>query len=420
MKTAIQQSSRPASFASIAILTLSTLCFMATPNLTAATPPVKQPNTGAPTAIPAPTESKELTDEAVRAPRRSRFMDILRGRKAKVAAAEPVAATDMLHWERLPNLPDPVGFAGPFAGTSHGALIVAGGANFPDKLPWEGGTKTWHESIFVLEHPTGKWMVPARLPRKLAYGVSVNTPAGVLCIGGGDANRHYREVFLLEWLDGQLRRTALAPLPKPCALSCGARWENTVYVAGGIETPNSTTALHTFWALDLSQPKTKWRELPPWPGPERMLAVAGAQDGSFFLFSGTSLHAGPDGKPARTYLQDAYRYTQRKGWQQIADLPRPAVAAPTPAPVVGQSQLLVLSGDDGSKVGFEPSQHPGFPASVLAYNIKSNAWSVAGAMTAPCVTVPTALWQKRIVIPNGEVRPGIRTPEVWWGWPAER
>jgi solute:Na+ symporter, SSS family len=44
-------------------------------------------------------------------------------------------------WERLPSLPDKEGFAGPFAGTSRGVLLVAGGANFPEKKPREGGKK---------------------------------------------------------------------------------------------------------------------------------------------------------------------------------------------------------------------------------------------------------------------------------------
>ncbi|MGB0741144.1 MAG: hypothetical protein ACPGXX_13810, partial [Planctomycetaceae bacterium] len=37
----------------------------------------------------------------------------------------------MLTWQELPELPDDLGVAGPFAGVHNDALIVAGGANFP-------------------------------------------------------------------------------------------------------------------------------------------------------------------------------------------------------------------------------------------------------------------------------------------------
>ena len=42
-------------------------------------------------------------------------------------------------WRELPPLPDAHGFAGAYAGVSGGNLIVAGGANFPDGAPGDGG-----------------------------------------------------------------------------------------------------------------------------------------------------------------------------------------------------------------------------------------------------------------------------------------
>ena len=107
-------------------------------------------------------------------------------------------------------LPDPIGFAGPFAGTSGGALIVAGGANFPDKMPWEGGRKVWYDTAFVLDRTNGQWRSALKLPRPLGYGVSVTTPDGVLCIGGSDATQHVRDVFLLRWRAGELKCSAAA------------------------------------------------------------------------------------------------------------------------------------------------------------------------------------------------------------------
>src|SRR5207249_11626297 len=123
-----------------------------------------------------------------------------------------------------------------------------------------------------------------------------------VCIGGSDATRHYADVFRLEWRGDKLHSTPLPGLPKPCANSCGALVGDAIYVAGGIETPTATTAMKTFWKLDLAGKNSRWVELEPWPGPERMLAVAGAHGDSFYLFSGTKLHAGADGKAMREYL----------------------------------------------------------------------------------------------------------------------
>src|SRR5262245_7584845 len=90
-------------------------------------------------------------------------------------------------WERLAPLPDKEGFAGSFAGVSNGTLLVAGGANFPDKKPWEGGTKRWTDTVFVLEKPDGQWKVAGKLPRPLGYGVAVTHGASIVCAGGSDA-----------------------------------------------------------------------------------------------------------------------------------------------------------------------------------------------------------------------------------------
>src|SRR5205807_99872 len=93
------------------------------------------------------------------------------------------AAAFHLEWRELPPLPDPIGFAGTFAGVSSGALLVGGGANFPDAMPWEGGKKVWYDSVYVLPKPAGQWIAGFKLPRALAYGISVSTKDGVICAG---------------------------------------------------------------------------------------------------------------------------------------------------------------------------------------------------------------------------------------------
>ena len=316
-------------------------------------------------------------------------------------------------WTRLPSLPDKEGFASMFAGVCGGALLAAGGANFPDKKPWEGGKKVWSDTVFVLERPEGAWKVAGKLPRPLGYGVSVSHGGGVVCVGGSDAAGHRAESFRLDWRAGQLETKPLPSLPRAVANMSWALLDDTLYVAGGIESPDSTSALKTFYALDLAAKLPAWREFEPWPGPARMLAAAAAQDGAFFLVSGADLSAGPDGKPVRTYLKDGYRYSPGKGWKCIADLPRAAVAAPAPAPTVGTTQFLVISGDDAAQLTIAPTEHKGFPASVLAYDTRADRWTEVAPTPAPRATVPTVWWHGAWLVVSGEQRPGVRSPEVW-------
>jgi N-acetylneuraminic acid mutarotase len=333
-------------------------------------------------------------------------------------AGERATATGSLRlpldWKQLPPLPDREGFAGSFAGVANGALLVAGGANFPDKRPWEGGTKIWYDRVFVLEAGAGAWRDAGRLPQAGGYGVSLPIDDGIAWIGGGDAARNFADVWLARWNGREVAFARGPSLPRPLAMAAGARVGRTLFVAGGLDRPDATRAQPAFFSLDLDRVSAGWRELPAWPGPERFLATAGAQDGAFYLFSGARLFADAQGKPAREFLRDAYRYTPGAGWKRLADLPRVAVAAPTPAPVAG-GKLLVIGGDDGAQAAVAQTAHRGFPRDVLAYDPESDTWSRAGEVPFSLVTTTLTTWRGEIVIPGGEARPGVRSTEVWVG-----
>jgi N-acetylneuraminic acid mutarotase len=325
----------------------------------------------------------------------------------------PMMAADAL-WKSLPSLPDAEGFAGAFAGVADGALLVAGGTNFPDKKPWEGGTKLWYDKVYALQEPSGKWQIAGRLPKPNGYGVSLTTESGLICIGGGDASANFREVIRIRFKDGKLMTEPLPALPRACALMAGAKLGQIIYIAGGIEKPADTVALTNFLALDLERLNEGWKPLPACPGSARILPTMAAVDGAVYLFSGAALKPGPDGKAAREWLKDAWRYSPEAGWKRLSDLPRVSVAAPSPAPVRG-GRMLLMGGDDGALVHFEPKdRHPGFPREVLAYDWKQDVWARDGEVPFSLVTTPAVEWHGAIVIPGGEARPGKRSPEVWW------
>jgi N-acetylneuraminic acid mutarotase len=316
-------------------------------------------------------------------------------------------------WDECSPLPVPLGVAGTFAGPSGGALLVAGGANFPNGMPWEGGKKVWQQEVWVLNEPHGTWKLAGKLPRPLAYGVSVTHADGVVCVGGSDAEKHYADAFRLTWKDGALATQPLPPLPVTLANAAGALVSETLIVAGGTTQPGEQAASNAVYAINLAVPKPAWRELPPLPGRPRFLAVAGSHAGAFYLFGGVALAPQKDGKIAREYLRESWRYRESDGWQRLADLPKPCAAAPSPAPF-SKGRFLLLGGDDGSLVGFQPPEkHPGFPSTYFVYMVADDQW-LPGLGTPPArATLPCVEWRGRFVMPSGEVRPGVRSPEVW-------
>ena len=337
-------------------------------------------------------------------------------------------------WEQATKVPDTVGFAGAYAGVSNGHLIVAGGANFPEGTrPWSGGTKQWNDKVFVLAKKEGQWREVGRLPRPMGYGISLRWQDHVIILGGADQSTHYQDAYLLRYEDGRVINDRLPDLPAPTANACGAVLDGVIYVAGGLPHPTGTTAAHSFWSLDLKLPRTerKWEVLEGWPGPSRMLSVAGVIGDAFYLMSGVALHL-PEGDSLarRTYLNDAYRYMPGSGWQRIADLPHAIAAAPSPGYTTDMDKLLVFGGDDGSladRGGALKDRHPGFRKDILSYDAGSDSWGVVGevltdsqpdpennpnASTWAPVTTPLVVWNGQVVLPMGEVRPGVRTNRI--------
>jgi solute:Na+ symporter, SSS family len=331
---------------------------------------------------------------------------------AGLLVACAVVAEAGVEWAELAPLPDAHGFAGAFAGEAGGVLVVAGGANFPGGAPWDGGQKVWHDRIFVLEEPRGEWREVGRLPRPLGYGASVSTKEGLVCVGGSDAERHHADVFRLRWTGESIAVDELVPLPVALADMAGVAVGGHIHVIGGKVVPDATEASARHLVFD----GERWAEAEALPGGGRIYPVVGVRGAAFYVFSGAALRDDGEGGVVREYLRDAWRWGAGRGWERLADLPRAAVAAPSPAALAGVSSLLVVGGDDGELVGFEPrAAHPGFPREILGYEGVTDTWAVVGevpeGIESP-VTTPLVNWRGRMVIPTGESRPAVRTKQV--------
>jgi N-acetylneuraminic acid mutarotase len=239
----------------------------------------------------------------------------------------------------------------------------------------------------------------------------------------------------------------LPPLPRPLAYMTGAKVGDTLFVAGGQETISNPHATSHFYTLDLSQegtPRFTWQERAAWPGPARIVPVSCAlgegPDAAFYLFSGRGAQPGELPQP----LTDAYCYhpaTDR--WETLPPVPHCIMAAS--ALPAGPHSLLLLGGDDGKifttlerlrrQIADAPDDdakgrltaqlnrmlddHPGFSRDVLRYDAVTRRYTPAGTLPRPApVTTPCVPWHGGLLLPSGEVRPGIRSPAVWLGRPT--
>jgi N-acetylneuraminic acid mutarotase len=276
-----------------------------------------------------------------------------------------VAMAQTVEWRELPALPQPLG--GQFVGVIGDSLVVAGGS-FWDGTPWDGGTKKWSDAIFVLARGEAKWRHAGRLPEASGYGVAVNTPEGMLCLGGQTAADASAHVYLLRMAGDKVTASKLADLPQKRMTMSGAVLGGKVYLAGGQPSATPTVALHKMWSAPLEalvRGGAKWTEVEPWPGPGRFMAQMAALDGSLYLAGGSDLAGQP---PTRAFLSDAYAYDPGKGWRKLTDLPVRAQAG------FGASrggEFLVMGGSDGELAAREAEvreKHPGFSRTVWAYN----------------------------------------------------
>ncbi|MDH3652042.1 MAG: sodium/solute symporter, partial [Saprospiraceae bacterium] len=358
-------------------------------------------------------------------------------------------------WSQLPPLPPgsnsstQPGVAGAFIGVHQDALIIAGGANFPNGPAWEGGSKVYHDDIFVLENNTDQsksWVeIPnAKLPRKIGYGLSLSTSYGIICLGGMNAATVSKDAFLLSW--NRARRTieieVLPDLPVPLANMSGGVIQGMAYVAGSDE----KTGQKYFLRLDLNSPSKMWTRLESWPGSPRTHAYSAVQnngesEGLYLIkgrWKGSQLES--------TRLADAYFYNPTTNkWssvdansQLLDDEIIRSLSAGTAVPN-GSSHILLFGGADGHllnrlerlEVEINESKdstlrkelievrdslqknHQGFSRDIWAFHTITETWLKVGILPhLPQVTTTAIRWGDEIIFPSGEIAPCIRTPEI--------
>ncbi|MEL4375969.1 kelch repeat-containing protein [Brucella cytisi] len=381
-----------------------------------------------------------------------------------LACVTPSLADDIaLQWKELPSIPAnarawndaipvkekywrQIGLAGPITGVHGDYLLVGGGANFPEpgKMPNEAnrlGKVYWNE-LFVLDLNKKSWSKKEfQLPSAIGYAATVSLPDGVLVVGGegfrtGPDGAKLAKVekssgvFLMRY-DPDSDEVAFKDypaLPVPSSYGAAALVGDTVYYQTGKDV----------YTLDLDSPDTGWKPLPAFPGEARDTALAAAVGGKFIVASGRNKQDG-----VWHIHDDAYAFDPaNKSWEKLPDMPFPAMAGE--AFGVNDRYMVIVGGDKdvdrwnvlsgleterakhesgtpewekaNTALTFLADHHFGFNTEVLAYDIKTSKWEQIGSFpgAAPVTTQPVT-WKGKLLLPSGEIRPGIRTPKIWMG-----
>lgn len=352
-----------------------------------------------------------------------------------------------INWSLLGTLPRPTngqhaGLAGAFVGACGPYMWIAGGANFSNGLPWEGGTKVLHDTVFYFQRNSQQAVLlpqRSRLPFAVAYGTSIRVPNGVACIGGQTATGFSEKVFLatLAEQSGLLVFEHLPDLPSGLANAAGAFAGNRLFVAGG---ENEKGVVSSLLTLDLASDTPQWKKLADIPhAVSHSLLVAQAYRNKTYLY----LIGGrrKDISGISELYAAVYRYSiEADKWELCAPLPYPLSAHTGVA--YGSENILVMGGDKGVVFGkveralaaiekeSDPvikarlikeknelqNTHPGFSREILQYNTETDVWNKAGDLPFPTpVTTQAINWGIDIVLPSGEIKAGVRTPEIWIG-----
>lgn len=334
------------------------------------------------------------------------------------------------------------GLAGASSGLCNEVLLIVGGSNFADGLPWKGGKKKYYDDIYVVKKARKKfsWAKKTyKLPFNLAYASTISTPKGLICIGGENENGLSQKVLLLQWKNEEVEIKYLPDLPFGITNGSATFSENVIYILGG-ESKKET--LQSFYQLDLSINNAHWEKLPDLPLALSHSVVV-VQSEKIYLFGGRAkTESGISKLSNKAFCFDP----KKKEWATLKNISNkneeiPALSAGVGL-AFGHDKILLIGGDKGNvfsqietynaKIALSIDEneknrlqtekvallenHQGFSRDIYAYNIRKNSWTKFGEM--PMITPVTTnivKWDDTIFILSGEIKPGIRTPNVLMG-----
>lgn len=332
------------------------------------------------------------------------------------------------------------GIAGAFSGNISNIIILAGGSDFPDRKPWEGGEKKYYQDIYILTENNGKYsckLSSTKLPVPLGNGCSASDGKAIFCFGGNNNNGSNKTVYAITSTGVNVKVDSICTLPVNFLPASATYHKGNIYIHGTRMGKNS------FYKFSAST--YKWSELTACPASNpiaegaAMACQHNGKEDAIYLIGGR-------GSTGNSIIlsSSVWEYLpQHNTWNKKTDITIDGQTSPlmySGAAQYGSAHIIVLGGDDGKEFLHRANlereikechkaetsdslkkelvnafaSHSGFSNKIFAYHTITNTWTELDSSQYKLpVAAGTVRLKDKIIILSGENRPGIRCKDIY-------
>lgn len=331
----------------------------------------------------------------------------------------------------MPNVEDgyALGVSACYAATYDGRIMLAGGCNFPETPAAEGGAKRYYKGIYLSNGTDNlQWEQIGELPQPSAYGVSLQCGNRLIIAGGMNSDGAHSAVYMLSDEDGVCSVKELTPLPCTIDNAAGAIVGSRIYIVGGNADGCASSRVFT---LDISAPESGWLEMAPFPGRGRVQPVCAATENALYVWGGFTPN---DSTGSAKVHCDGAKFEFANGmWKPLPTmydeggdpftLSGGTAVLYTPCHIVitgGVNRAIFEDAISGTYYYIPQKEYMlqsegwyRFNDRLLVFDTRSEQWEIvarnslfarAGALLATD--------GENLLYIGGELKPGIRTPEI--------
>ena len=340
---------------------------------------------------------------------------------AALASCLAACNTETMKVTDLKPIPDAAyakGVSAPFCGVVGDALVVAGGANFPDKSLLEGGAKRVYADIWAYE--AGEWVHAGVLPDSTAYGATFAVDGALILAGGNVCGVTTDKVYELTLQDGKAALRSLPPLPEPMEQCGWTRDGDKLYLVGGV----GTTGVYacTIGAYE-------WTKVVDLPEP-LVQPVAFASAGKLYVWGGfnpETLEVSEKGIVMDIPVIPSE--AKESLWREAPSIPDNGTFVGATGATLPDGRLAVVGGvnraifaralhntpeDRIPYLSKEPAEYQ-FRQAVYAFDPATETWSLPGSDPACALAGPgvAAFGANALYVAGGELKPGVRSSRIF-------